>query len=65
VVLSRVVNMRPPILVLNGHRQNGPIVPGVYAEPQRQGKGMLVTRRSTDGVLVGWSEPPVLARPRR
>ncbi|MDT5365917.1 MAG: hypothetical protein QOC62_348, partial [Mycobacterium sp.] len=65
VVLSKVTNMRPPILVLNGHRQHGPIVPGVYAEPQRQGKGMLVTRRGTDGVLVGWSEPPVLARARR
>ena len=64
VVLSRMMNMQPPVLIMNGHRSHGAIVPGVHAQPQRQGKGLLVTRRGTEGVLVGWSEPPVVARRR-
>jgi type VII secretion protein EccCa/type VII secretion protein EccCb len=63
-VLGRTMNMQPPVLVMNGHRSHGAVVPGVYAEPQREGKGRLVTRRGVEGVLVGWSEPPVLARRR-
>ena len=63
-VLGRTMNMAPPVLVMNGHRSHGAVVPGVYAEPQREGKGRLVTRRGVEGVLVGWSEPPVLARRR-
>ena len=65
VILSRLMGMQPPIVVMNGHRQYGPIVPGVYATPQRQGKGVLVTRRGTNGVLVGWSEPVVVSRAAR
>jgi S-DNA-T family DNA segregation ATPase FtsK/SpoIIIE len=63
-VLGRTLNMQPPILVMNGHRAHGAIVPGVFAEPQREGKGRLVTRRGSEGVLVGWSDPPVFARRR-
>ena len=63
-VLGRTMTMQPPILVMNGHRSHGAVVPGVYAEPQREGKGRLVTRQGVEGVLVGWSEPPVLARRR-
>jgi S-DNA-T family DNA segregation ATPase FtsK/SpoIIIE len=63
-VLGRTVNMQPPILVMNGHRSHGAIVPGVFAEAQRDGKGLLVNRRDNVGVLVGWSEPPVAARRR-
>lgn len=63
-VLGRAMAMAPPILVMNGHRSHGAVVPGVFAEPQREGKGRLVTRRGVEGVLVGWSEPPQLARRR-
>jgi S-DNA-T family DNA segregation ATPase FtsK/SpoIIIE len=63
-VLGRTMAMQPPVLVMNGHRSHGAIVPGVFAEPQREGKGRLVTRRGVEGVLVGWSEPPVVARRR-
>jgi type VII secretion protein EccCb len=63
-VLGRTMAMQPPVVVMNGHRSHGAIVPGVFAEPQREGKGRLVTRRGVEGVLVGWSEPPVLARRR-
>jgi S-DNA-T family DNA segregation ATPase FtsK/SpoIIIE len=63
-VLGRTMAMQPPVLVMNGHRSHGAVVPGVFAEPQREGKGRLVTRRGVEGVLVGWSEPPVLARRR-
>jgi hypothetical protein len=30
----------------------------LHAEPQRPGKGIYATAAGTDGVLVGWSEPP-------
>jgi S-DNA-T family DNA segregation ATPase FtsK/SpoIIIE len=63
-VLGRTMAMQPPVVVMNGHRSHGAIVPGVFAEPQREGKGRLVTRRGVEGVLVGWSEPPVVARRR-
>lgn len=52
-------------LVMNGHRQHGPIVPGTYAQAQRQGKGIVVTRRGSNGVLVGFPEPPAVMRPCR
>ena len=46
-----------------GRRDNGPIISGIYAEPQRPGKGIYYTPSGTDGVLVAWSEPPA-QRPR-
>jgi S-DNA-T family DNA segregation ATPase FtsK/SpoIIIE len=63
-VLGRTMGLQPPVLVMNGHRSHGAVVPGVFAEPQREGKGQLVTRRAIERVLTGWSEPPVLARRR-
>ncbi len=63
-VLGRVMGMQPPVLALDGHRSHGAVVPGVFADPQRPGKGKLITRNGVQGVLVGWSEPPVLARRR-
>ena len=63
-VLGRTMTMQPPILIMNGHRSHGAVVPGVFAEPQREGKGRLVTRQGTQGALVGWSEPPALHRRR-
>ena len=56
-MLGRIVGSLSPILVLDGRRDNGAIVSGVYAEPQRPGKGLLVTQGGTEGVLVGWSPP--------
>ena len=61
---ASVMGMQSPVLTLNGHRSHGAVVPGVFAEPQREGKGKLITRRGIQGVLVGWSEPPVLPRRR-
>ena len=43
-VLGKMMNMTPPVVVMNGLRQHGVIVPGVYAEPQREGKGRLARR---------------------
>lgn len=63
-VLGKTIGMQPPILVMNGHRSHGAIVPGVFAEAQREGKGKLVTRRGITGALVGWTDPPELARRR-
>ncbi|MBE1551841.1 S-DNA-T family DNA segregation ATPase FtsK/SpoIIIE [Mycobacterium sp. OAS707] len=63
-VLGRMMNMQAPVVIMDGHRSYGAIVPGVFAAPQRPGKGLLWTRRGTDGVLVGWSDPPVIARRR-
>jgi hypothetical protein len=63
-MLGRIMAMQPPVLVMNGHRTYGAVVPGVYAEPQREGKGRLVTRQKNEGVLVGYSEPPVVSRRR-
>jgi type VII secretion protein EccCb len=68
-VQGRVVGSLAPVLILDGRREHGQIVNGIFAEPQRPGKGLLVTRRGAEGVLVGWSEPPsrvapISARPR-
>jgi S-DNA-T family DNA segregation ATPase FtsK/SpoIIIE len=63
-VLGKVMGMQPPVMVMNGHRSYGPVVPGVFAEPQREGKGKLVTRREILGALVGWTEPPQFAKRR-
>jgi hypothetical protein len=57
-VQGRVVGSLAPVLILDGRREHGQIVSGIFAEPQRPGKGLLVTRQGTEGVLVGWSEPP-------
>ncbi|MDQ2636958.1 MAG: type VII secretion protein EccCa [Actinomycetota bacterium] len=63
-VLGKMVGMQTPIFIMNGHRSNGAIVPGVFADPQREGKGKLITRQGIVGALAGWTEPPVLARRR-
>jgi type VII secretion protein EccCb len=62
-VQGRVVGSLAPVLILDGRREHGQIVSGIFAEPQRPGKGLLVTRQGTEGVLVGWSEPPRRPRP--
>ena len=48
-VLGRMVGSLPPVLILDGRRENGPIISGVYAEPQRPGKGLYVTASGTEG----------------
>ena len=58
-VLGRITGTLSPVLILDGRREHGPIVSGVFAEPQRPGKGLLVTSAGSEGVLVGWSAPPV------
>jgi S-DNA-T family DNA segregation ATPase FtsK/SpoIIIE len=63
-VLGRMMNMQAPVVIMDGHRAHGAIVPGVFAQPQRPGTAILWTRRGTDGVLVGWSDPPVIPRRR-
>ncbi|PXX01564.1 type VII secretion protein EccCa [Mycolicibacterium moriokaense] len=57
-VLGRVVGSLPPVLILDGRRDNGPIISGVYAEPQRPGKAIYATASGSDGVLIGWTPPP-------
>lgn len=61
-LIGRMMGMQPPVLIMNGHRSHGAIVPGVFADPQREGRGKLLTRTGTAGVLVGWSEPPQVTR---
>lgn len=63
-VFGKMMGMTPPVLIMNGHRSHGAVFPGVFAEPQREGKGKLVTRRGIAGALVGWTDPPELARRR-
>jgi S-DNA-T family DNA segregation ATPase FtsK/SpoIIIE len=63
-VLGKMMGMAPPVLIMNGHRSHGAVVPGVFAEPQREGKGKLVTRKGITGALVGWTDSPELARRR-
>ncbi len=58
-VLGRMMGGLPPVIALDGRRSHGPIMNGVYAEPQRPGKGKLVTRRGVEGVLVAWTDPPM------
>ena len=60
-VLGRVVGSLPPVLILDGRRDNGPIISGVYAEPQRPGKAIYATASGSDGVLIGWTPPPKCA----
>ena len=64
-VLGRLVGGLQPTIILDGRRENGPIISGVYAEPQRQGKGIYVQPGGTDGVLVAWTPEPARAAPRR
>lgn len=61
-VQGRIVGSLAPVLILDGRRENGKIAGGIYAEPQRPGKGLLVSRSRTEGVLVGWSDPPSAAQ---
>jgi S-DNA-T family DNA segregation ATPase FtsK/SpoIIIE len=60
--LGRIVGSLSPVLMLDGRRQHGVIAFDRHAEPQRPGKGIYATPSGTDGVLVGWSEPPVAHR---
>jgi len=62
--LGKMMGMQCPVFAMDGHRSNGAIVPGVFAEPQREGKGKLITRRGIAAALTGWTEPPELARRR-
>jgi type VII secretion protein EccCb len=64
-VLGRAVGTLPPVLILDGRRDNGAIANGVYAEAQRPGKGLLTTPAGTEGVLVGWSPPPAMTARRQ
>ena len=64
-VLGRLVGGLQPTLILDGRRDNGPILSGVYAEPQRQGKGIYVLPRGADGVLVAWTPEPERVRARQ
>ncbi|GAA2424359.1 type VII secretion protein EccCa [Mycolicibacterium llatzerense] len=57
-VLGKMMGMQTPVLIMNGHRTYGQIIPGVFSETQRVGKGLLQTRSSAEGVLVGWTEAP-------
>lgn len=61
-VLGRLAGGLQPTIVLDGRRTDGPVISGVYAEPQRQGKGIFVQPASTDGVLVAWTPEPVRER---
>ena len=56
--LGRIAGSLAPVLILDGRRQHGVIAFDLHAEPQRPGKGIYATAAGTDGVLVGWSEPP-------
>jgi S-DNA-T family DNA segregation ATPase FtsK/SpoIIIE len=61
-VLGRLVGALQPTIILDGRRENGPIISGVYGEAQRQGKGIYVQPGTApDGVLVAWTPEP--ARP--
>ena len=63
-VLGRVVGMQAPVLVLDGRRSHGQIVPGVFADAAATRQGQAAHPPGIEGVLVGWSEPPVLPRRR-
>lgn len=62
---GRAVGTLPPVLIVDGRRDNGAIANGVYAEAQRPGKGLLTTPAGTEGVLVGWSPPPAMTARRQ
>jgi S-DNA-T family DNA segregation ATPase FtsK/SpoIIIE len=47
------------VVILDGRCENGAIISGVLAEPQQPGKAIYATASGTDGVLVGWTPPPV------
>lgn len=57
-VLGRIVGSLSPVLILDGRRDNGQIISGVYAEPQRPGKAIYVTPSGSEGALIGWTPPP-------
>ena len=65
-MLGRLAGALQPTIILDGRREHGPIISGVYAEPQRQGKGIYVhPGGTTDGVLVAWTPEPVRSTPPR
>ncbi|MDG4667962.1 type VII secretion protein EccCa [Mycobacterium sp. 236(2023)] len=57
-VLGRIIGSLPPVVIFNGRRDNGIIVSGIHAEPQRPGKAIYASPAGPDGVLVGWTAPP-------
>lgn len=57
-VLGKMMGMNTPVLIMNGHRSYGQILPGVFSEEQRPGKGQLHARGKTEGTLVGWTDAP-------
>jgi hypothetical protein len=59
-VLGRVIGSLPPVGILDGHRENGAMISGVFAEAQRPGKAIYATASDTDGVLIGWTPPPTM-----
>ena len=65
-MLGRLAGALQPTIILDGRREHGPIISGVYGEPQRQGKGIYVhPGGTTDGVLVAWTPEPVRSTPPR
>jgi hypothetical protein len=62
-ILGTIAGRVQPTVILDGRREYGPIISGVFAEPQRPGKGPYVTPSSTDGVLVAWPPPPAFVPP--
>lgn len=59
--LGHVANTHSPVLILDGRREHGVIAGEIKAAPQRPGKGVVVAGGKAEGVLIGWSEPPVSA----
>ena len=49
-VLGRVVGSLPPVVILDGRRDNGAIISGVFVEPQRPGTIISGVARCAAGV---------------
>jgi hypothetical protein len=55
VIIRRRVNSSTgaaPVVILDGRRDNGAIISGVFAEPQWPGKAIYATATGNDGVQV-------------
>jgi S-DNA-T family DNA segregation ATPase FtsK/SpoIIIE len=66
VIIRRRVNSSTgaaPVVILDGRRDNGAIISGVFAEPQWPGKAIYATATGNDGVLIGWTPPPTPPSP--
>lgn len=65
-LMNKLVNTQTPGLILDGNRQDGPIIGGVVAERQRKGRGIHVSTKANavnTAALVGWIDPPKLPEP--